>query len=113
LWKLNQEGVTDIIVVDELDSSEKWKNLVGKRFEDYVDKDAFLLRLDQPSFFQDIDAIVHFGACSSTTETNAAYLMDNNYAYSRRLAEWSIKKRKRFLYASSAATYGEGEAGSA
>ena len=111
LWKLNTSGLTDIIVVDELDSSEKWKNLIGKQFEDYLDKNVFLDYMTKGMFEKTIDCIIHFGACSSTTETDAAYVMENNYAYSKKLAQWSIKNKKRFLYASSAATYGAGEHG--
>jgi len=111
LWKLNTYGISDIIVVDELDSSEKWKNLRGKRFEDYLDKKAFLDYVSKGMLDTTIDCIIHFGACSSTTETNAAYVMENNYTYSKKLAEWAIKNNKQFLYASSAATYGAGEHG--
>jgi ADP-L-glycero-D-manno-heptose 6-epimerase len=111
LWKLNQKGIDSIYVVDELDTSEKWKNLVGKRFEDYFDKNDFLEAVCSGILDDSVDVIIHFGACSSTTETNASYLMDNNYQYSKVLAEWALKKKKRFLYASSAATYGAGEQG--
>ncbi len=111
LWKFNQSGTSDIIIVDELGSSEKWKNLVGKRFEDYIDKSVFIDYLTGGAFDKKVDCIIHFGACSSTTETNAAYVMENNYTYSKKLAQWAIKNNKRFLYASSAATYGAGEHG--
>ncbi len=111
LWKLNQSGVSDIIVVDRLGNSEKWKNLVGKQFEDYLDKDLFLEQLTAGRFGKTIDAIVHMGACSSTTETDASYLMQNNYRYTKKLAQWALALEKRFVYASSAATYGMGEHG--
>jgi ADP-L-glycero-D-manno-heptose 6-epimerase len=111
LWKLNQQGIDSIYVVDELGTSEKWKNLVGKRFKDYIDKDDFLHDLASGVFDDSIDAIVHLGACSATTETDASYLMDNNYTYTKILAEWAHTNNKRFLYASSAATYGAGEHG--
>ncbi|MBU1862130.1 MAG: ADP-glyceromanno-heptose 6-epimerase [Candidatus Omnitrophica bacterium] len=111
LKKLNIAGITDIVIVDELGSTEKWKNLLGKQYEDYVDKDFFLDALSKGTFDKTIDCIIHLGACSSTTETNAAYLMDNNFNYSKKLAEWTIRNKKRFLYASSAATYGAGEKG--
>ncbi len=111
LWKLNQKGVSDIIVVDHLGESEKWKNLVGKQFEDYLEKDLFLEQLTAGRFGTTIDAIVHMGACSSTTETDASYLMQNNYGYTKKLAQWALALEKRFIYASSAATYGMGEHG--
>ena len=111
LWKLNQSGVSDIIVADRLGDGEKWKNLVGKQYEDYLDKDLFLEQLTAGRFGNTIDAIVHMGACSSTTETDASYLMQNNYGYTKKLAQWSLALGKRFVYASSAATYGMGEHG--
>lgn len=111
LWRLNKAGIKDIIVVDHLGSSEKWKNLAGKHFEDYFEKDKFLGHLEAGGLNRKIDAVIHLGACTSTTEQNATYMMENNYVYSRRLAEWALKNKKRFLYASSGATYGAGEAG--
>lgn len=108
--KLNEKGSTDILVVDELGSSEKWKNLVGKRFTDYLHKDAFLDAL-ATNAFPKIDAIIHMGANSSTTELDVEHLMKNNYRYTKTLAEWSLKKKVRFIYASSGATYGAGEYG--
>lgn len=111
LWKLNAKGITDIIVVDHLGASEKWKNLVGKQFEDYFEKDKFLDYLEAGRLNRKIDLVIHFGACTSTTERNATYMMENNYVYSRRIADWALKNKKRFLYASSGATYGAGEMG--
>ncbi|MDD5347314.1 MAG: ADP-glyceromanno-heptose 6-epimerase [Candidatus Omnitrophica bacterium] len=109
--KLNAEAVNDIIVVDHLDSTPKWKNLVGKEVQDFVEKDTFLDDVERDKFKGKFDAIIHMGACTSTTETNAAYLMENNYLYSKRLAQWSLAHKVPFLYASSAATYGAGEFG--
>ncbi|MGB2705523.1 MAG: ADP-glyceromanno-heptose 6-epimerase [Candidatus Omnitrophota bacterium] len=111
LWRLNEAGIRDIIVVDHLGKSEKWKNLVKKRFEDYFEKDKFLDYLESGRLDKKIDTVIHFGACTSTTEQDATYMMENNYVYSRRIAEWALKNRKRFLYASSGATYGTGELG--
>lgn len=111
LWRLNKDGIDDIIVVDHLGRSEKWKNLVSKRFEDYLEKDKLLALLESGSLDRKIDTVIHMGACTSTTEQDATYMMENNYVYSRRLAEWALKNKKRFLYASSAATYGAGELG--
>jgi len=111
LWRLNAAGIRDIIVVDHLGKSEKWKNLVQKSFEDYFEKDKFLDYLESGRLNKKIDAVIHLGACTSTTEKDATYMMENNYVYSRRVAEWALKNRKRFLYASSAATYGAGDEG--
>jgi ADP-L-glycero-D-manno-heptose 6-epimerase len=111
VWKLNTEGISDIVIVDELGHTDKWKNLVNRRYVEYIHKDVFLrmLRSEQMPFKP--DAIIHMGACSSTTERNADYLMDNNYHYTCRLAEWAIARDIRFIYASSAATYGDGSQG--
>jgi len=111
LHKLNQRGIKDIFVVDELGSSEKWKNLRGKIFEDYFEKDKLLEILEKGTLNKEIDVIIHFGACTSTTENNASYMMENNYIYSRKIAEWALTQKKRLIYASSAATYGMGEKG--
>ncbi len=108
VWKLNEQGFDDIIVVDNLGTSDKWKNLVNRRFADYLDKEDFLeLVLDDALPF-DVDAIVHMGACSSTTERDANYLIENNYRYTAQLAGWATERGIRFIYASSAATYGDG-----
>ena len=109
--KLNDEGHDDIVIVDELGCSEKWKNLVKRRYADYIHKDAFLEMLlgDRVPF--PVEAVVHMGACSSTTEQDADYLMENNFHYSCVLADWALAKGARFVYASSAATYGDGSQG--
>ncbi|NLF40750.1 ADP-glyceromanno-heptose 6-epimerase [bacterium] len=111
VWKLNQMGVDDVIIVDHLGTGEKWQNLVHRTFADYLDKDEFLPRLERGDFNETVDAIVHAGACSATTERDADYLMANNVQYSKALASWAVAHGKRFLYASSAATYGGGECG--
>ncbi len=111
LRKLNDEGIDDVLVVDELKSGNKWKNLVGKRFTDILHKDDFRFRLLSGEYDGGIEGIFHFGACSSTTETDADYLLDNNYAYSRDLAEFAAAQDVRLIYASSAATYGDGSKG--
>ena len=82
LSKLNEEGLSDLLVVDLLETSEKWKNLRGKRFADYLEAGAFKEKL-LANRLPKIDGIVHMGACSSTTETNASYLIDNNYEYTK------------------------------
>ena len=111
LKRLNDEGVTDILIVDSLDETDKWKNLIGKQFEDYCQKDDFLEYLEEGLEKDDVDAIIHLGACTSTTERDADYLMSNNYLFSKTLAIWSMEKDIPFIYASSAATYGDGKLG--
>ena len=112
VWRLNKRGVDDIVVVDHLGETEKWKNLVSLCFCDYFDKSDFIEKLEAGYFRNSISAIFHLGACSSTTETNADYLIENNYRYTARLATWQEEHRAcRFIYASSAATYGDGEQG--
>lgn len=107
IWALNRRGLERILVVDRLDESEKWRHLVPLRFDDYIDADEFAERIAARSdAFDDLRTILHFGACSSTTETDAGYLMRNNYEYTKRLAEWSAANDARFVYASSGATYG-------
>ena len=108
IWRLNEMGFDDILVVDRMDTTDKWKNLAPLRFADYVDADDFLDNLD---LYADADAVLHMGACSSTTERDADYMFRNNFQYTRDLAEWSVANEIRFIYASSAATYGDGSAG--
>ena len=111
VWKLNAERIDDVVIVDDLGTSGKWKNLVNRRYADYIHKDDFIemVLADQVPF--DVRAVIHMGACSSTTEQDANYLMENNYRYTQRLAEWAMHNDIRFIYASSAATYGDGSRG--
>jgi len=111
VWKLNQLGKTNIIIVDELGKDEKWKNLVGLKFEDFVNKLEFIEQILDDVVPYNIDAIIHMGANSSTTEKDADHLMDNNYNYTKELAKYCVEKHIRFIYASSAATYGDGNLG--
>lgn len=111
VWKLNQEGRDDIVIVDQLGTDDKWKNLVNRRFIDYIHKDDFLEMVDTDRVPFKVDALIHMGACSSTTERDADYLWHNNYVYTKLLAEWALNHRVRFIYASSAATYGDGTQG--
>jgi ADP-L-glycero-D-manno-heptose 6-epimerase len=110
VWKLNEAGRDDILVVDHLGESDKWKNLVNRRYLDYMHKKVFIDKLLNGEI-DNIDAIVHLGACSATTERDADYLMENNYHYSRRLAQYAVYRNIRFINASSAATYGDGRRG--
>ena len=111
VWKLNQAGFSDILVVDILHDGDKWKNLTGLQFSDYLHKDEFLSRIQSNHYHNQIDGIFHLGACSATTERDADYLMQNNYEYTKTLAKWCLKQNARFVYASSAATYGDGSHG--
>lgn len=111
IWKLNQMGVEDILAVDHLGTSEKWKNLRALSYADYMEKDVFLERLNAGALPRDVEVILHMGACSSTTEKDASYLISNNFDYTRKLALYSVTRGIHFLYASSAATYGAGEQG--
>lgn len=103
---LNDQNIYNIVVVDELGQTEKWKNLVGKRFLDIIDKSVFFDWLKGKESI--IEAFIHLGACTSTVETDASYLLENNYRFTVKLAEYALTNNHRFIYASSAATYGDG-----
>lgn len=104
---LNEQGQTNLLLVDDFGKSDKWKNLIGKEFVDLISKDELFPFLEKTT--REVAAIIHLGACSSTTEKDADYLMRNNYRYSIELAKYAIRNHVRFLYASSAATYGSGQ----
>jgi ADP-L-glycero-D-manno-heptose 6-epimerase len=106
---LNDRGYSNLLLVDELKQTDKWKNLVGKQFLDLISRHKILDHLK--GMGSEVDAVVHLGACSDTVETNADYLIENNYRFSVLLAEWTLSLNKRFVYASSAATYGDGTLG--
>lgn len=108
---LNRRKITDILVVDQLGTDEKWKNLRNLAFADYVEKADLLEMILNKGLDRPIEAIFHLGACSDTTESDASYLLKNNYEYTKILAQWAAGNNVRFIYASSAATYGSGEAG--
>ena len=108
---LNKKKVTDILIVDQLGCDQKWKNLRNLSFADYVEKDDFLEMVIEDKLKSSIEAVLHLGACSDTTETNASYLLKNNYEYTKLLAQWTTNANIRFIYASSAATYGDGSEG--
>jgi ADP-L-glycero-D-manno-heptose 6-epimerase len=111
VWKLNQLGKSNIIIVDELGKDEKWKNLVGLKYEDFVNKLEFIEQVLDDVVPYGVEAIIHMGANSSTTEKDADHLIDNNYHYTEELAKYCVEKNIRFIYASSAATYGDGAFG--
>jgi ADP-L-glycero-D-manno-heptose 6-epimerase len=126
VWALNGRGLTDIVVTDFIEPGKQWKhrvpldfgregkkrNLAPLKFADFVEADTFRARLSaSPRAFGRFGTVFHLGACSSTTERNEDYLRDINLAYTRELAEWALAQEARFIYASSAATYGDGAAG--
>ena len=108
---LNAKGVSDIIIVDVLGNDEKWKNLRRLAYADYFEYEDFLEMLAGGQIDWPIEAILHMGACSSTTETDCSYLVKNNYEFSKTLATFALEAEARFIYASSAATYGNGSDG--
>ena len=103
---LNDLGHQNLLLVDDLKSGDKWKNLLGKQFADIVSKHKIFDWLQGRE--SEVDAFIHLGACSDTVETNADYLLENNFRFSVRLAEWALTRNKRVVYSSSAATYGDG-----
>ncbi len=107
---LNERGQEDLILVDELDEAKK-KNLQGKQYRQYYDKKDFLDLVLRDQVKERPEAIIHMGACSSTTLQDARYFKENNLEYTRSLAQWALKNNVRFIYASSAATYGDGSVG--
>jgi ADP-L-glycero-D-manno-heptose 6-epimerase len=112
IWALNQRGVTDIMVVDFPGTELKDRNLRPLKFTDYVDAARFRAKLKaNPDVFGPVTTVFHLGACSSTTERDVAYLTDNNVNATCELAEWALARGTRFIYASSAATYGDGAQG--
>lgn len=108
--ELNARGEDELILVDELGTDEKWKNLVGLDYEDIVSPSEFLGLLEEGAY-ADARAVIHLGACSATTEKDADYLLRNNYQYTRVLCNWALEHEARFVYASSGATYGDGAQG--
>jgi len=104
---LNEQGTNDILVVDNLKNGKKFHNLVDLNIADYMDRDDFLTQIMAGDDFGPVDAIFHEGACSATTEWDGKYMMLNNYEYSKELLHYCLEREIPFLYASSAATYGE------
>jgi ADP-L-glycero-D-manno-heptose 6-epimerase len=110
VWGLNRRGCERVVVVDRLRSTDKWRHLSPLRFHDYLEADDLLPRLLNGSLGK-FDLILHMGACSSTTERDAAYLIKNNFEFTKTLCHWALETDARFVYASSAATYGDGSSG--
>lgn len=112
IWFLNRQFRENILVADALDKSDKWKNLAALSFFDYLEGSELRRRLrEAPESLGPISCVLHLGACSDTRERDSAYLLDNNYAFTRELAEWCLARQIRMVYASSAATYGDGSHG--
>jgi ADP-L-glycero-D-manno-heptose 6-epimerase len=109
LRELNDREIDKILVVDDLVEKDKWQNLLGKAFFDILHKDHLFEWLQGRE--SEIGAFIHLGACTDTTEDDANFLIENNYRYSKKLVEYALKHGIRFLYASSAATYGDGSLG--
>lgn len=109
---LNARGQDDILIVDNLGSSMKFKNLNSLRYRDFLHKDDFLTRLESGEYGHErIEGIFHNGACSATTESDGNYMMRNNYEYSKTLLHFALDRKIPFIYASSASVYGNGENG--
>ncbi|MEI6278526.1 MAG: ADP-glyceromanno-heptose 6-epimerase [Verrucomicrobiae bacterium] len=110
--ELNRRGISRITVTDFLGEDEKWRNLLPLDFEDYVPAGEFLDEIARaPGHYGKFASVFHLGACSSTTATDAEYVLRNNFAYTKSLCRWALAAGARFVYASSAATYGDGSSG--
>ena len=105
---LNRAGIHDVLAVDDLSGGANAKNLFSLRIADYMDKREFLTRISSGSFSDSIEAVMHQGACTDTTETDGQYMMENNYAYSKALLDWCQGEQVPLIYASSASVYGAG-----
>src|ERR1700739_2838332 len=110
VWALNRRGCEKLVVGGISGTNEKWRNLTPLRFADYVEAADLLPRL-QSGALGKFDLILHMGACSATTEKDATYLIKKNYEFTKDLAHWAVANKVRFVYASSAATYGDGTMG--
>jgi ADP-L-glycero-D-manno-heptose 6-epimerase len=109
---LNLRGLTQIVTTDLLGTDEKWRNLAPLAFEDYIPANDFLADISRdPESHGRFAAVFHLGACSSTTVTDADFVLRNNFSYTKTLCRWALSTGARFVYASSAATYGDGTAG--
>jgi ADP-L-glycero-D-manno-heptose 6-epimerase len=104
---LNEAGRTDVVVNDVLGSDQKWRNLAKRRLADVVGTADLFAWLEG----RKLDAVIHMGAISDTTARDADLVIENNFRTSLRLLDWCTAARVPFIYASSAATYGNGEAG--
>jgi ADP-L-glycero-D-manno-heptose 6-epimerase len=108
---LNRRGISDILLVDNLANGQKMHNIADLVITDYLDKTDFINKVSTANFLENVEAVFHQGACSSTTEWNGQYVMQNNYDYSKQLLHWCLDKKIPFFYASSASVYGDGKRG--
>lgn len=109
-WHLNTVlGRDDIVIADHFTQPDQWQNLCHRRYANYLDKDELLPWLETSG--EKIDAVIHMGAISATTERDFNKLVTNNIRYSQQLWSWCAAHEVPFLYASSAATYGDGSEG--
>lgn len=107
---LNERGYQKILAVDDLTQGQKFQNLVDCDIHDFEDKKVFLDLISKRSYFAaTVDAVFHQGACSTTTEWDGKYMMQNNYEYSKSLMQYCLAKKIPFIYASSASVYGDGK----
>jgi len=105
VWGLNRQGCTNIVIAEPTTRAERQQNLESLNFVDYLEPGDMLSKYSSGALGT-FDFIFHIGACSSTTETDEDYLRRNNYEFSRDLAGVALAAGTRFVYASSAATYG-------
>jgi ADP-L-glycero-D-manno-heptose 6-epimerase len=110
-FALNRQGRTDLILCDSLGDKEKWHNIIGLKYKQFIHLNSLFDFLETSSTAKQIEAVIHLGACSDTTETDMDFLLENNVNFSIRLCRWSLKNNVRFVYASSAAVYGDGRMG--
>ena len=106
---LNDMGIEDIIIVDHISTSDKWKNMVNKKYTTYIPRDKFLQQLD--TFDGKVTHVIHMGACSATTEKDFDFLYHNNFEFTKMIWKFCVKNQISMINASSAATYGAGENG--
>ncbi len=111
LRELNSRGAEDILIIDNIEGTQKHKNITGAKYRDYVNKSAFLLQLGKSIHGSEVDVIFHQGACTNTLETNEDYMLHNNFEYSKALLHFATDHRIPFIYASSAAVYGNRQIG--
>jgi ADP-L-glycero-D-manno-heptose 6-epimerase len=105
---LNKRGISDILIVDNLKASHKFRNLSSLNFKDFINRETFLQTVIQNKVSNKIEAVFHLGGCSDTTEIDGEYLMTVNYTYSKHLFHFCANNKIPFYYASSAAVYGMG-----
>lgn len=111
VWELNRRGRRDLVLVDKLGSGDKWKNLLGLRFAEFIDREELFARLSTDKWASEIECVFHIGANADTTFLDGDSLYEWNYDFSRALGDWSLNNGIRFIYASSAAVYGDGALG--